>query len=467
MNRIELRGVIVPSVYDDGWMEDYISKGMIIPESRFRSMLAEADIGEPLEVYVNSPGGSVFSAYEMINAVREWKLAHGQEVHVVLGALAASAASVFSIMVADQMKAHLNAKVMFHGASTMTLGGSETHGDTADLLDKINGDAVGRLVTRYDLQPETVAEWFAEGREGWLTAQELQEAGIVGEIIADTSDAIPFPSASIADIEDHGLAIAALLETPTEGEDNGREDTVADGEEDGEGEGEGGAEGDTGDGSEDGEDAPPEDDGEDAGDAGEDEEGGGDSDSGDSEDDGGDGDSEDDGEDGDAGVEDGEEEGEGDEDDGEGTDDGEGSEDGAGEGAPSANLSADYQAGLAVGRDETLAQYAAQVEDLSRRLEQAEAEARRHQSAYDKAVAEAARAAQDADLALALVTARLEEATERAEKYVTGALTFTAAVETWEQAMAACGGDYATAAKQYPQLADEYRTRKRTEEGGR
>ena len=35
MNRIELRGVIVPSTYDNDWTETYIQKGIIIPESRF------------------------------------------------------------------------------------------------------------------------------------------------------------------------------------------------------------------------------------------------------------------------------------------------------------------------------------------------------------------------------------------------------------------------------------------------
>jgi hypothetical protein len=36
MNRIELRGVIVPSMYDTEWAADYITKGMITPESTIR-----------------------------------------------------------------------------------------------------------------------------------------------------------------------------------------------------------------------------------------------------------------------------------------------------------------------------------------------------------------------------------------------------------------------------------------------
>ena len=211
MSRINLRGVIVPSEYDATWAQPYIDKGIIMPESRFRSLLGAAPKTEPLTVYVNSPGGSVFSAGEMVNAVREWKAETKQPVTVILGALTASAASAFSIMVADSIKAHANAKMMFHGAWTMSVGGKELHADTAELLDKINGDIKARLVGKYGMAPETVSEWFAEGREGWLSAQELVDAKLASEIIADPSDVIEFPADALGEIEGRGLGIAAVL----------------------------------------------------------------------------------------------------------------------------------------------------------------------------------------------------------------------------------------------------------------
>ena len=211
MSRIDLRGVIVPSEYDASWADGYITKGIIIPESRFRSSLAGASKSEPLTVYVNSPGGSVFSAGEMVNAVREWKAETKQPVNVVLGALTASAASAFAIMVADKISAHANAKMMFHGAWTVSVGGKEMHQDTAELLEKINGDIKARLVGKYGMAPETVSEWFAEGREGWLSAQELVDAKLATDIIADPSDVIEFPADALGEIEGRGLGIAALI----------------------------------------------------------------------------------------------------------------------------------------------------------------------------------------------------------------------------------------------------------------
>ena len=213
MSRIDLRGVIVPSEYDASWAEGYIGKGIIIPESRFRASLAAASKSEPLTVYVNSPGGSVFSAGEMVNAVREWKAETKQPVNVVLGALTASAASAFAIMVADKISAHSNAKMMFHGAWTVSVGGKEMHQDTAELLGKINGDIKARLVSKYGMAPETVTQWFAEGREGWLSAQELLDSKLASSIIGDPSDVIEFAADALGEIESRGLGIAAFLNT--------------------------------------------------------------------------------------------------------------------------------------------------------------------------------------------------------------------------------------------------------------
>jgi ATP-dependent Clp protease protease subunit len=131
MNRIELRGVIVPSFYDSEWAQGYIDKGLITPESTFRRALANADTGEPVEVYINSPGGSVFAAYEMVNALREWKAANKQPVNIVVGAMAASAASALAVMAGTEIRVHKNAKMMFHGATSETWAGQQGHEDAA------------------------------------------------------------------------------------------------------------------------------------------------------------------------------------------------------------------------------------------------------------------------------------------------------------------------------------------------
>lgn len=212
MNKIELRGVIVPSEYDQDWLKEYIDKGLFIPESHFRSTLAGADTDETLTVHVNSPGGSVFAAYEMVNAVLDWKRSTGQDVVVEIGAMAASAASSFAVMCADTIGCYGNSKMMFHGATTMTWAGKQAHEDVADILGKINDDVKSILVSNYGMDQSEVDEWFSEGREGWLTSTELSEAGVVDYLVGVESKAVEFSAEDIDNVQGRGLQIAALLE---------------------------------------------------------------------------------------------------------------------------------------------------------------------------------------------------------------------------------------------------------------
>jgi ATP-dependent protease ClpP protease subunit len=212
MKRIELRGVIVPSGYDVEWMQQYIDKGIITPESKFRAQLAGA-AGDDIEIYINSPGGSVFAGNECINAIQQHKAQHQKAVHVTIGAMAASMAAVLAVNVADKLSMFRNSKLMFHGAWTETVGGEEAHKDTADLLEKMNADIKAVLLGRYNIAPELVDEWFAEGRAGWVTAEQAKEFGMVQEIIdQDDEPCKKMPKSASNMLMQNGLKIAACLE---------------------------------------------------------------------------------------------------------------------------------------------------------------------------------------------------------------------------------------------------------------
>jgi hypothetical protein len=154
----------------------------------------------------------------MINALQTWKAANKQPVNVIIGAMAASAASALSIMAGTKISAFKNSKMMFHGAATYTEGGQGAHTDNAELIGKINADIMAVLTTRYNMNPDTVAGWFAEGRAGWLNAQEMKAAGII-ETIEDADDnVIEFDAGSMAEMDGKGLQIAAMLENETDQE---------------------------------------------------------------------------------------------------------------------------------------------------------------------------------------------------------------------------------------------------------
>lgn len=229
MSKVNIRGTIVPSYFDMDDMQGFIEKGLITPESYFEKMVNEAPKDEPLEVFINSPGGSVCAGYEMKNIVTRWQLETSQPVTVTIGAMAASAASAFALALGAPISAHENTKFMFHGAHIVTCGGKDAHEDQADLLGKINAETMQRLTGKYNIDPETVQEWFGEGRMGWLTAQEAKEAGIVDQIIEESAEAMRFSNIELSQLMQSGLAIAALFDGIEAETESG--DTEADEEE--------------------------------------------------------------------------------------------------------------------------------------------------------------------------------------------------------------------------------------------
>ena len=210
-NRIEMRGIIVPSMYDCEYLDEYIQKGQIIPESRFRAAVANLAKDRDMELYINSQGGSVFAGSEMINSLLQWKNDTGRKINVIVGALAASMAANTIVQVADSVKVHVNSKIMFHGAFGIQIGGADAFKDYAELLDKINADVSSLLVQRYDISPDTVAEWFAEGREGWISSREAVQIGMASEIIGAFAEKIETPENSESLLNERGVKIAAVV----------------------------------------------------------------------------------------------------------------------------------------------------------------------------------------------------------------------------------------------------------------
>lgn len=125
-----------------------------------------------------------------------------------------------------------------------------------------------------------------------------------------------------------------------------------------------------------------------------------------------------------------------------------------------AAVSPEYQRGFddgtAAGKVAALLSLDSEVAKLKQALEQAQAEARKNQSEKDR-LAAALKAEQKAsDERAKLLQASIDEATARLRQFVSGSLTFQASVETWSEAMSACGGNYEEARKKYSQVFEKY-----------
>jgi hypothetical protein len=92
--------------------------------------------------------------------------------------------------------------MMFHGCWGINIGGSQSMADRSEVMEKMNNSVKSVLLARYKLSKETIDEWFSEGREGWLDVAEMKKAGIVQSTIGLKDEAI--------DTKQIDLAVAAL-----------------------------------------------------------------------------------------------------------------------------------------------------------------------------------------------------------------------------------------------------------------
>jgi ATP-dependent Clp protease, protease subunit len=166
--------VIVNSVAESEYF------GGVAPETFARAL---ADIKSPtINLRINSPGGSVFGARAMEQAIRN----HPSRVVAHIDGYAASAAS-FLMLAADEVNIAPGGMVMIHKAWSMAFGNSNDMLEAAALLEKIDGTLVASYAERTRQTPEQIAQWMAA--ETWFTADEAVAAGLADAVSAEAADA--------------------------------------------------------------------------------------------------------------------------------------------------------------------------------------------------------------------------------------------------------------------------------------
>lgn len=151
--------------------------GGVAPEP-FVSALRAID-AQTIRLRINSPGGSVFGARAIEQALRE----HPARVVAHIDGLAASAAS-FIAMAADEIVMAKGAMIMIHKAWTLAYGNADDLVHTADLLDKIDGTLVQTYADRTKQATAQIEQWMAA--ETWFTSADAVKHGFA-DSVADTS----------------------------------------------------------------------------------------------------------------------------------------------------------------------------------------------------------------------------------------------------------------------------------------
>lgn len=174
MPKIDLKGVIVSN---DDW-EVYNWFGIEAISPSMISSAIEAAGNEPLEVYINSPGGDVYAGTEMFTSFKEYA---GDSVGKIVG-VAASAAGV-AAMGLKRLMISPPAQIMIHNVSSTTSGDYRDHAHESDVLKGWNRSIANAYRLKTGLQESEILALM--NKETWLTAQEAKEKGFVDEIMFD------------------------------------------------------------------------------------------------------------------------------------------------------------------------------------------------------------------------------------------------------------------------------------------
>lgn len=137
-----------------------------------------------INLRINSPGGDVFAARAIEQAIRE----HPSQVVAHIDGYAASAASYIALA-ADQVKIAEGGFYMIHKAWTVAFGNADDLKDTAALLEKIDESLVSTYANATGQEADQIRTWMTD--ETWFNADEAVANGFADQI----SEAAPKASA--------------------------------------------------------------------------------------------------------------------------------------------------------------------------------------------------------------------------------------------------------------------------------
>lgn len=136
--------------------------------------------GSPIEVRINSEGGSVVEGFAIANALYSYK---GETVAIVEGQ--ASSAASYVAASCSKIKMYRASYMVLHGPWAPGEGNAEQHRQMAADLDRMSG-LMRALYRRRGVSDKQIDEWFAGG-DHVLTPEEAMKVGLCDEIIEENA----------------------------------------------------------------------------------------------------------------------------------------------------------------------------------------------------------------------------------------------------------------------------------------
>ena len=187
-------------IYDEIGAYGVTAKGFL---AEFGALPADAAI----DLRLNSPGGSVFDAVAIYNALKR----HAGEITVWIDGIAASAASYIA-MAGDRVVMPENAFLMIHDPSGLVMGTAEDMRATADALDKVKGSLIQGYAAKSGAADEEIAALMAA--ETWLDAKDALDLGLIDRMAEPVKLAASFDVSKFRNAPPELVAAAKDPEAP-------------------------------------------------------------------------------------------------------------------------------------------------------------------------------------------------------------------------------------------------------------
>ena len=177
LNNISADLYIYGEIVDEKWYDSEISL------ADFKKELDELGEVNNLNIYFNSPGGSVFVASTMVSMLQRLK-DKGTTINAYVDGLSASASS-FLMMVADKVHMYKNSMVMIHKPMSLAFGNALELQKTVDSLNKIEDSVMIPLYMSKAKVDEKKIRSLIEA-ETWFGAEDIGDIFDIDVLETDT-----------------------------------------------------------------------------------------------------------------------------------------------------------------------------------------------------------------------------------------------------------------------------------------
>lgn len=180
----------------DELINDYYGMTATVTAKSFVKQLADLPANvSTIRVHINSPGGDVFAAVNIANALREQQTSKGRTVETVVDGLAASAASII-MMAGSTITIADNAMVMVHNPWSVAVGNAAEMRKAAETLDAIRNTIVATYKWHSSLDDEAIVALM--DAETWMDAAEAIANGFATDKVEGLKAAASIDGRSLA-----------------------------------------------------------------------------------------------------------------------------------------------------------------------------------------------------------------------------------------------------------------------------